>query len=879
MNNAKSKFAAELMRAQKNKLIWKRAVMCMAAAVVFVTTYMLILPAITMSNDVTYCGQDHEHNVECYVEPATVSEEEIAAAGDTEETEPVIDEETDPAASTVETEVNGEEQEAVLDTSEELSSGEPQNETEEPAEDDGLSVLEYSDETVRVEVAKTEGGWFAPESELKVTELDMTDENYIEDVMLNAMAPDEELLENRQYSVEVIGDVGTDNEDLEIEFTYQPDVEIEDSAKAVITAVSEDNAEIVAEDEISTGEDVTATFVSSEVQNYGVRLMAARVSDVPEGRYGNYTLKYNNETDAFTADNAYKAYYNENSPLGTAGSFHIVGFGTVNMRTHCNGNVLANTLIANSNFGTNGYPNELSYIQNYEQINGVSASATNHILVLGSNNTITLRGNRDELHVNDRKIDKPYNMVIDTDTEANPFIDMERVEAEIRGISKRLSGNKTAGLTISFSDENNRSITLNDSGGVGYYTTTAAELKRIPAFHERKLKLKGFSESKSGTIVINVDCTGVDSLTLPEATVFIGDQEQSTNETTVFTSGKVIWNFTNAEGVVINTKRMTGMVVAPGAEVHITQNLNGTVVAEDIYIEAESHRTDFTGDVENIKGIKVRKVDSENISIYLDGAKFDLYKWNASSGKYELAQTAMSSEEGKPIVISQVTYNQAYRLIETKAPAGYELKTEPYDFIISNKNTVSYPVIKPNDGSELVELNADSTIYFKNEETTELTIKKEWLDSEGNLMLSEDLEETEIKVDIWKNVYTDPDRTSLAYSAVCRTGIVISGDNGWQITISDLPANGTEQIDGSDTEVYYKYFVKEQENDKYNVSYNDNGGMVSGTITVTNQERVQYVIPETGGPGTYWYAAAGLMIIVAGILQILYRFRRREAEN
>lgn len=43
--------AAELLRASIRRKRWYRAYTCMAAAVVFVTTYMLILPAITMTND------------------------------------------------------------------------------------------------------------------------------------------------------------------------------------------------------------------------------------------------------------------------------------------------------------------------------------------------------------------------------------------------------------------------------------------------------------------------------------------------------------------------------------------------------------------------------------------------------------------------------------------------------------------------------------------------------------------------------------------------------------------------------------------------------------------------------------------------------------
>lgn len=49
---------------------WRHIVTCLAAAVVFVTTYALILPAITLSKPL--CGlEEHQHNKDCYEEVST----------------------------------------------------------------------------------------------------------------------------------------------------------------------------------------------------------------------------------------------------------------------------------------------------------------------------------------------------------------------------------------------------------------------------------------------------------------------------------------------------------------------------------------------------------------------------------------------------------------------------------------------------------------------------------------------------------------------------------------------------------------------------------------------------------------------------------------
>ena len=55
---------------------WKKIVTTLAAVVVFCTTYMLILPAITMEKD-TICGkEEHIHDETCYV-MTTIEQEHV----------------------------------------------------------------------------------------------------------------------------------------------------------------------------------------------------------------------------------------------------------------------------------------------------------------------------------------------------------------------------------------------------------------------------------------------------------------------------------------------------------------------------------------------------------------------------------------------------------------------------------------------------------------------------------------------------------------------------------------------------------------------------------------------------------------------------------
>lgn len=61
--------AEKYARQRRNRSVWKRIVAALACMVVFVTTYMLILPAITEENQ-TYCGnEEHEHTLQCFSNP------------------------------------------------------------------------------------------------------------------------------------------------------------------------------------------------------------------------------------------------------------------------------------------------------------------------------------------------------------------------------------------------------------------------------------------------------------------------------------------------------------------------------------------------------------------------------------------------------------------------------------------------------------------------------------------------------------------------------------------------------------------------------------------------------------------------------------------
>lgn len=449
-------------------------------------------------------------------------------------------------------------------------------------------------------------------------------------------------------------------------------------------------------------------------------------SSAPNGlTAGNYKLTYNEVKDAFLTDPAYSQYYNSNSPIGTAGSFHIVAFDSANLNAHTNGNVLAKNLYAGANFGTSNFAHELSYIQCYKTVNGNSASSNDHVLVIGSENTVEFVDNGNAFSINGTKIDKPQNLIQDKDTAAAPFIDLNRVRAEISQISGNLNGYPDANLTYTSAanlNADHSKLELTTPSGVGVVNYTANGLKENLGSY---VQIDGFQTGSNGTVVINVDCTGVTQIDMPQARIVIDGQMQGTSEVTEFSAGKVIWNFVNASDVTINTHLMTGIILAPGATVNIKQNLNGTVVADTINVNAESHRTDFTGKVtepeetpeENEYYVTVQKIETGYAGSALPGAEFDLYMWKGNEWGKINTDTLITGQNGT-VMLRNLEVSVAYKLVETKPPKGYVLKDGAFYFWVRTDTDQTHPSQCPSDFSgSMVEVGG--TLLAANDKNAE----------------------------------------------------------------------------------------------------------------------------------------------------------------
>lgn len=106
----------------------------------------------------------------------------------------------------------------------------------------------------------------------------------------------------------------------------------------------------------------------------------------------------------------------------------------------------------------------------------------------------------------------------------------------------------------------------------------------------------------------------------------------------------------------------------------------------------------------------------------------------------------------------------------------------------------------------------------------------------------------------------------------------ISNTDNWTWIKDDLLLTGKDEAGNT---LYYTYYVVEHSGANYNASYDNNDGIVSGTITIKNTESDTpvYTLPETGGGGTTPYTVGGLALMAGAGLLLLYNHSKRRKED
>lgn len=205
------------------------------------------------------------------------------------------------------------------------------------------------------------------------------------------------------------------------------------------------------------------------------------------------------------------------------------------------------------------------------------------------------------------------------------------------------------------------------------------------------------------------------------------------------------------------------------------------------------------------------------------------------------------------------TIQYQYYVVEDPVPEGYE-------------STVSPAV---NEGTITVANRQKDT-----PKTTSITVKKQWLKSDGTEPGGNTNTGVTVTFDLMQRKLSG---TEVVGEPAKYGSYEIQFDGGeMKKTVDKLPL--TETVSG--VTYTYQYYVVETQvngadpNEKYLVSYTNNGGISEGEIVIHNQEKQSYTLPETGGPGTSLYMTGGLLLTaIASLLLCIEKMRRKEGQG
>lgn len=287
------------------------------------------------------------------------------------------------------------------------------------------------------------------------------------------------------------------------------------------------------------------------------------------------------------------------------------------------------------------------------------------------------------------------------------------------------------------------------------------------------------------------------------------------------------------------------------------------------------------------------KVDKDNYGKQLEGAEFELFGYT-SDGLYTSLGKYTTGESGRidiSMSSNDLEYNTQYYIIETKAPTGYLLSTEPHkEYFYFSADPSVHPVMAENgalQGSDMA--NVNTPYYYENVAvpTTSISVDKKWTDSKNN-----PLDKTDGKIFLQLH-QVDSAGNDNKYGEPVEVTADTAGK--WSYVFDNLPLQSVDES-GVLTGTTYKYYVTEvginQNNSMsgYDVSYvfKDTSGaeinrtdanvapgsanaIESGTVEITNKLN-EYELPETGGSGNRWlYMLSGVVLIAIATITLFYK--------
>ena len=613
--------------------------------------------------------------------------------------------------------------------------------------------------------------------------------------------------------------------------------------------------------------------------------------------------------------------------LGAANNFHIVGFTSVTTGTHTNGNIATPILYYKSNFGTNNMDGEISYIQHFE---GNSAytfggkdpnkdNSNGKILIVGKNEKVTVGENGNSFFINGNKVNKPSTIWQDTenysylpigsknDNPTNP----QSMYSEIKNKSTEFANMSPGGAEI---NKQEKTITIHSEfNGTAVLNINASELNQLD-----EVKIIGLSNTSGVSLVINVvPDSDIKEITIPGVT--LDNMDNSGGEVVDFSAGKVIWNITNTYGGSIqNTKMTSGTLLAPNAQFVTHANWNGAIFADTVDVQAESHRTDYTGSMGF--GITKKLVQSNGEEAeWKSGYQFDFIltgNTNADGKKAPMpvgtdpitnSKTISASYGNQTPTFGNITYTTengdagntyTYTLVEkTGTITGITYSRERYEIRVTVDNQLQTSVSyrrdndSDNDSEWTSGLPINGKFVFENvyeSQKTHAVIEANKTVNGNNPAFNETFS---FRLEKYENNQWTELETIQNSGRYVRFGQQTYENTGtYYYRITEVGENAGYEYDTSvhivtvevkkstnnkleSTVKYYKY----DKDDKIELnSLESNKTEIYALFN--NLKKENYTLPETGGIGTNRFTAMGLSLMV-GSLMGGYVMRRKRREG
>lgn len=315
----------------------------------------------------------------------------------------------------------------------------------------------------------------------------------------------------------------------------------------------------------------------------------------------------------------------------------------------------------------------------------------------------------------------------------------------------------------------------------------------------------------------------------------------------------------------------------------------------------------------NIK-LKIIKKDQNNLSVTLQGAKFEIVSCTRNNdGTFKENTEKWTGTTDKNGVISfgagssadhVMDYNTIYKVTETEAPAGYVVNSEPIYIMVPRKeeNTAGYSeyvnacISDPQIHKQYRSIYELTVLNHKGE----ITVVKKFKDAGGR-------DSSPMSGTYTFGLYENPDGTNTTNSggttsitAPLQTVTITynaaeTGSKTAKFTNLDLTDNQNQ------TKTYYVFELDDNGNPikdsttaatvnkmEYFTSYENpktagattggNSAVSGDTVTVTNQTRVKE-LPSTGSYGPLIFRLAGAVLIFFAGLQMLINIKRRACNN